>query len=201
MTGRRAQRLVLGWALKQRNPADLDAAGKPRPYGAAWAAFQAEAERCVTDSARLAGLPQEFASALRFSSGALVEPVVERRSLEAWMVPGSRGSRRRQLQAVFNVGPAPCESTHVHAGEYAAASVACAAGTAFADLADVAAELCRPREAVEALLKPVATLQPGEGAGFLGEVIHAGDAEGGWRAWSTSSPPPGARRLTTTRQL
>ena len=46
MTGRRAKRLVLGWALKKPNPADLDAAGKPRPYSVAWDAWNAEAERC-----------------------------------------------------------------------------------------------------------------------------------------------------------
>ena len=52
MTGPRAQRLVLGWALKRPNPADLDAAGKPRPYSVAWDAWSAEAERCMADSAR-----------------------------------------------------------------------------------------------------------------------------------------------------
>jgi hypothetical protein len=37
---------VLGWALKKPNPADLDAAGKPRSYSVAWDAWNAEAERC-----------------------------------------------------------------------------------------------------------------------------------------------------------
>ena len=186
MTGRRAQRLVLGWAMKQPNPADLDAAGTPRPYHCAWDAFRAEAERAVTDSARLAGLPEELVSLLRFSGGALIEPMVER--LAAWMVPASRrqpphvDARRKQLQAVFNVGLGPCESTHVYKGDYVAAGPLHAEAQ-HADLADVAATLCQPRAVVDACMKPVAVLQPGEGACFVGDVIHAGagNAEGEWR--------------------
>lgn len=178
MTGRRAQRLVLGWALKRPNPADLDAAGKPRPYSVAWDAWEAAAERCVADSARLMGLPADIVSILRFSGGALIEPEVERASLESWTVPGSRrqpphiDARRRQLQAVFNVGPQPCESTHVYRGEYLAGNGG--AGGEYADLASVAATLCQPKDVVEAHLAPVATLQPGEGACFMGDAIHAG---------------------------
>ena len=187
MTGRRAQRLVLGWALKKPNPADLDAAGKPRPYSVAWAAWNAEAERCMTESARLIGLPEEIVSILRFSGGALIEPEVERTSLDSWMVPGSRrqpphvDAMRRQLQAVFNVGLQPCESTHVYRGAYLASNRG--AGGEYEDLESAAATLCQPRDVVEAQLAPVATLQPGEGACFMGDVIHAGagNAEGEWR--------------------
>ena len=124
---------------------------------------------------------------LRFSGGALIEPEVERASLESWMVPGSRrqpphiDARRRQLQAVFNVGMQPCESTHVYRGEYLVGNGG--AGGAYADLASVAATLCQPRDVVEAHLAPVATLQPGEGACFMGDAIHAGagNAAGEWR--------------------
>ena len=187
MTGHRAQRLVLGWASKQSNPADLDATGKPRPYSVVWDAWNAEAERCMADSARAMGLPEDMVSVLRFSGGALIEPVVERASLESWMVPASRrqpphiDARRRQLQAVFNVGLQPCESTHVYRGDYLASSGG--AGGEYADLASVAATLCQPRDMVEAHLAPVATLQPGEGACFMGDVVHAGagNAEGEWR--------------------
>ena len=203
MTGRRAQRLVLHWAMKQPNPADADAAGVPRPYHVAWDAFQAEAERCVADSARMAGLPEAFVALLRFSGGALIEPVVERRSLERWIVPGARrqpphlDARRKQLQAVFNVGLKPCESTHVYRGDYL--SGAAAAATAHADLEGAAATLCQDRAVVESHMEPVAVLQPGEGACFLGDVIHAGagNAADEWRVvyFLTATWGDGGRRL------
>ena len=116
-------------------------------------------------------------------------------------VPHGDGKR---LQFVFNLGPAACEATGVYAGEYRSAEWGdhqarrtpaeeethrreLASGRVDRDLKEMAATLLIPRTDLFAGMRPAAggaeRLQPGEGVGLWGPVIHAGGgtAAGEWR--------------------
>ncbi len=216
-SGARSSRLM-DWALEQPNPADIDpATGAARPYSVVWREIQDDVHRSVHGAGLRLGLSRQRLKALKVATYALIEPPVKGRKKPGtnvmaprkdWKVPPTRpqaahADATEGLQGAYNLGLAPCASTHMYrdtylpyeAGEKRANAFGRSAAEAarYAELRaelggagpsdGVAATLVQPRCELEQHLQPVAQLEPGEGVVFMGDAVHAGagNKEGEWR--------------------